>query len=601
MSDNKAMRGSVSQIVLKALKGGDKYGYEICKEIEDRSNGALVLKQPSLYSSLRRMEDQGLISSYWQDSEIGGRRHYYKLTDKGSNFLSISNGESDIAEPDNTPSIDNSSIDNAEDMTSEPSDIAKDNDALPTLDNNTPTLDNNLGIKIVKQESLFNLKPRAIPQVEESDNNTYVQFDLFNTAPSFVKSSNNESINPQQFMNKYADEDKHSSTIQPSSNTTKYDKINITTNNDELLDALSHVDNKSEVMQDISIDAIDKTSSVDEFEPDIDKSARKDVHIDMTSIHEDKPQHSSIDFSALLNSVKIEPEDIELTTPTQPIKVFDDQVDENKPKIESRLIDNNIYLKSNMENLDNYSKDDYNLIKYNTANGPKATGEYILKKSNNPNKPTEYYMDVLQKIYTPTKIDITAGDEQEEPLNTPTSYVDEDDDTLSLANNLRSDGIRLRQYNKINKKFKPTDNFISYNKLRIVQGWSIYGLMLAETWIVYMILALTHVLVPSHINLYIIASCVTLLYPGILTIIYLVNPDYRIESNYRISIGLFTKLLATLITIVFIFSITLFLGMTTLNQIDYLSYWLLPTVLSTNYLTSAIMYYLLLKCHKFHY
>jgi len=75
--ENKAARGSISQIILKALDSRDKYGYEIIKDIEIISNGKLILKQPSLYSCLRRMEEQNLITSYWQDSDIGGKRHYY--------------------------------------------------------------------------------------------------------------------------------------------------------------------------------------------------------------------------------------------------------------------------------------------------------------------------------------------------------------------------------------------------------------------------------------------------------------------------------------------------------------------------------------------
>ena len=76
-------RGQLSTVILSTLTGGDKYGYEIIKEIEERTNGALKIKQPSLYSSLNRMETQGLISSYWRDSDIGGKRHYYRLTDFG--------------------------------------------------------------------------------------------------------------------------------------------------------------------------------------------------------------------------------------------------------------------------------------------------------------------------------------------------------------------------------------------------------------------------------------------------------------------------------------------------------------------------------------
>lgn len=76
-------RGQLSTIILSTLLDGDKYGYEIIKEIEDKSGGNIKIKQPSLYSSLTRMENQKLINSYWRDSDIGGRRHYYSLTDYG--------------------------------------------------------------------------------------------------------------------------------------------------------------------------------------------------------------------------------------------------------------------------------------------------------------------------------------------------------------------------------------------------------------------------------------------------------------------------------------------------------------------------------------
>ena len=84
-------RGSVYNIILKALQTGDKYGYEICKEVEEKTDGAYILKQPSLYSGLKRLEAQGEISSYWRDSALGGRRHYYSLTDKGMDRIEKSN------------------------------------------------------------------------------------------------------------------------------------------------------------------------------------------------------------------------------------------------------------------------------------------------------------------------------------------------------------------------------------------------------------------------------------------------------------------------------------------------------------------------------
>ena len=81
--DSDLIRGHIDTIILKSLYHGDKYGLEIIQEIEDKSNGAYELKQPTLYSCLKRLEGQGLISSYWEDSEIGGKRHYYTLTEQG--------------------------------------------------------------------------------------------------------------------------------------------------------------------------------------------------------------------------------------------------------------------------------------------------------------------------------------------------------------------------------------------------------------------------------------------------------------------------------------------------------------------------------------
>ncbi len=70
-------------LVLRELYEGDKYGFELTKSIETKSNGHIVIKQPTLYTLLKKLEKSKFISSYWEDSEIGGKRHYYKLTQNG--------------------------------------------------------------------------------------------------------------------------------------------------------------------------------------------------------------------------------------------------------------------------------------------------------------------------------------------------------------------------------------------------------------------------------------------------------------------------------------------------------------------------------------
>ncbi len=77
------IRGHINTIILRALYDGDKYGYEIIAEIERKSHGQYTLKQPSLYSALKRLEKEGYITSYWGGSVSGGRRKYFSLTDNG--------------------------------------------------------------------------------------------------------------------------------------------------------------------------------------------------------------------------------------------------------------------------------------------------------------------------------------------------------------------------------------------------------------------------------------------------------------------------------------------------------------------------------------
>lgn len=69
--------------ILLELNECDKYGFELTKNIEAKSGGKIVIKQPTLYTLLKKLEKSKFIASYWQDSDIGGKRHYYKITENG--------------------------------------------------------------------------------------------------------------------------------------------------------------------------------------------------------------------------------------------------------------------------------------------------------------------------------------------------------------------------------------------------------------------------------------------------------------------------------------------------------------------------------------
>ncbi|MCQ6561821.1 PadR family transcriptional regulator [Paenibacillus mendelii] len=81
------LKGTVDLLILSIIKERDNYGYEISKAIKDRTDGAFELQEATLYLSLKRLEKQHAVRSYWGDQTHGGRRKYYSITDEGRLLL----------------------------------------------------------------------------------------------------------------------------------------------------------------------------------------------------------------------------------------------------------------------------------------------------------------------------------------------------------------------------------------------------------------------------------------------------------------------------------------------------------------------------------
>lgn len=77
------IRGHTEAIILARLLQSDSYGYEINKTISTLSQGRFELKEATLYTAFKRLEEQGCIASYWGDSGAGARRRYYTITPAG--------------------------------------------------------------------------------------------------------------------------------------------------------------------------------------------------------------------------------------------------------------------------------------------------------------------------------------------------------------------------------------------------------------------------------------------------------------------------------------------------------------------------------------
>lgn len=87
------LRGHTETIILRILNESDNYGYEITKRIIDCGKGLIDVKDATIYTAFKRMEDDGYIETYWGDGANGARRKYYKITDGGKKAYKIKREE----------------------------------------------------------------------------------------------------------------------------------------------------------------------------------------------------------------------------------------------------------------------------------------------------------------------------------------------------------------------------------------------------------------------------------------------------------------------------------------------------------------------------
>lgn len=85
--DKELLKGSIDIVILALTSGKDVYGYEITKRIKEYTDSSYEMGEGTLYPALKRLEEKKLLISYWGDTDKGGRRKYYKITDEGRKSL----------------------------------------------------------------------------------------------------------------------------------------------------------------------------------------------------------------------------------------------------------------------------------------------------------------------------------------------------------------------------------------------------------------------------------------------------------------------------------------------------------------------------------
>lgn len=72
-------KGVLELCVLELLKTQDRYGYELVAEI----SRCVAISEGTIYPLLRRLKNEGYVSTYLKESSEGPPRKYYSLTQLG--------------------------------------------------------------------------------------------------------------------------------------------------------------------------------------------------------------------------------------------------------------------------------------------------------------------------------------------------------------------------------------------------------------------------------------------------------------------------------------------------------------------------------------
>lgn len=78
---------SAALIILTVLTKGDSYGYEIVQKVKDLSNNEIKWQEAGIYPVLKKLENDGMIKSYWKVQGGERPRKYYSLLADGKKQL----------------------------------------------------------------------------------------------------------------------------------------------------------------------------------------------------------------------------------------------------------------------------------------------------------------------------------------------------------------------------------------------------------------------------------------------------------------------------------------------------------------------------------
>lgn len=639
-----APRGSVNKIILKSLLDGDKYGYEIIKAVEEESNGKIKLKQPSLYSSLNRFEDKHLVESYWQDSEIGGRRHYYTITDKGIEFYKSETDDLLKDKEDSYVKVDEPS--NVVDTLPMENDSSDHNDSLFDIDNE----DDN----IQKYNSHFSVADRMKELLGEDDDDAIATDDFVEDNKLKESVINITSDEEDKFV-----EDDVVNIASPSELQHIDDVFTDAKEDREIINDVEsmideHEDHDDVVIDDNYVDTDLHVFSSTHISPSA-PTMKQTNKVDTYSPNEYAPDDDSVGNARNMSNVSsIVEEDVTPAPPTKKRKIVIDQNgilkeidDDYVEKQQNTSVIDNVGMRKDIQSFDNLF----------TAK-PKEKKKEFLKPADKPFIDVEELSDeekllrskqfmekfddiTMNKLNKKVKDDINYKnilgelvadkDTQEsvdpyESENTQYSFDDspiQDASTIQATENKENSDnyinldeqyrsyIDVSKYelNKGQKKLKnhkiDTDadtnyEFILYNKARFVCMFYVMLAMLVEVGVAHLIYYKLDLLNNYDNILMIVSYVIPVVLMAVFTLPYLINRNKRKLQSFSLKYSLVFGFILFLIIGIISYAICTFVGMEYQTIGYYIPKLVTPIILASNFILSPIVYNFIVSNSRFY-
>ena len=83
MLASEVKKGSAEVLILGVLEARQRHGYDIARQIETLSDGAITFNSATLYPTLYRLAQRGLIKGRWVEKPGQRRRRFYRITAAG--------------------------------------------------------------------------------------------------------------------------------------------------------------------------------------------------------------------------------------------------------------------------------------------------------------------------------------------------------------------------------------------------------------------------------------------------------------------------------------------------------------------------------------